>query len=106
MQDMGELEAGVGQALYPLHGLGLPFSMLRALRRLMFTETADILDSPLLRELPASTLLHHLYSRAPASLPSPHVKHSLTAAQVSFPILVMAQAMQSKIVRCEWHMTL
>lgn len=84
MQDMGELEAGVGQALYPLHSLGLPFSMLRALRRLLFMDTADIVASPLLRDLPASVVLHHLYSQAPASLPSPHVKHGFTAAQVQY----------------------
>lgn len=87
VQDMGELEAGVGQALYPLHSLGLPFSMVRALRRLIFMDTAEILTSPILRELPASIVLHHLYSRAPASLPSPHVRHSFTAAQVRPPSL-------------------
>lgn len=81
---MGELEAGVGQALFPLHGLGLPFRMLRALRHLIFMDTPDVLASPLLQELPASIVLHHLYSRAPASLPSPHVRHSFSAAQVWF----------------------
>ncbi len=68
---MGELEAGVGQSVYPLDHLGLPFNMLRAFRRLLFLDTAEVLGSPLVRELPASVVLHHLYSRAPAELQSP-----------------------------------
>jgi hypothetical protein len=80
---MGELEAGVGQSVYPLDHLGLPFNMLRAFRRLLFLDTAEVLGSPLVRELPASVVLHHLYSRAPAELQSPHVRQSFTPAQVN-----------------------
>lgn len=80
---MGELEAGVGQSVYPLDHLGLPFNMLRAFRRLLFLDTAEVMGSPLVRELPASVVLHHLYSRAPAELQSPHVRQSFTPAQVN-----------------------
>lgn len=83
IQDMGELEAGVGQSVYPLDHLGLPFNMLRAFRRLLFLDTAEVIGSPLVRELPASVVLHHLYSRAPAELQSPHVRQSFTPAQVN-----------------------
>ena len=83
IQDMGELEAGVGQSVYPLDHLGLPFNMLRAFRQLLFLDTAEVMGSPLVRELPASVVLHHLYSRAPAELQSPHVRQSFTPAQVN-----------------------
>ncbi|DBA86122.1 hypothetical protein WJX77_008098 [Trebouxia sp. C0004] len=82
-KDMGELEAGVGQSVYPLDHLGLPFNMLRAFRRLLFLDTAEVMGSPLVRELPAIVVLHHLYSRAPAELQSPHVRQSFTPAQYS-----------------------
>ena len=72
----------MGQALFPLHSLGLPFTMLRAFRRLLFFNTADLLGSPLLQELPPSIVLHHLYSRGPATLLSPHVKQGFSPAQV------------------------
>lgn len=85
LQDMGELEAGVGQSIYPLGHLGLPFNMLRAFRRLLFLDTAEVMGSPPVRELPASVVLHHLYSRAPAALQSPHVRQSFTPAQVRLP---------------------
>ena len=80
---MGELEAGVGQSVYPLDHLGLPFNMLRAFRRLLFLDTAEVMGSPVVRELPGSVVLHHLYSRAPAELQSPHARQSFTPAQVN-----------------------
>ena len=79
---MGELEAAVGQSIYPLDHLGLAFNMLRALRRLLFLDTADVMSSPLLKELPPNVVLHHLYSRAPPALQSPHVRQGFTPVQV------------------------
>ena len=104
---MGELEAGVGQSVYPLDHLGLPFNILRAFRRLLFLETRDVLASPLLKELLPSVLLHHLYSRAPDALQSPHVRHNFTPAQVCMHVdmyilhccvtaLLHAQMLESK----------
>ena len=90
LQDMGELEAGVGQSVYPLDRLGLPFNILRAFRRLLFLETSEVPTSPLLRELPPSVVLHHLYSRAPAALQSPHVRHNFTPAQVCTMLSMLA----------------
>lgn len=89
---MGELEAGVGQSVYPLDRLGLPFNILRAFRRLLFLETSEVPASPLLRELPPIVVLHHLYSRAPAALQSPHVRHNFTPAQVCLMLSTLAFA--------------
>ena len=97
MQDMGELEAGVGQSVYPLDRLGLPFNILRAFRRLLFLETSEVPTSPLLRELPPSVVLHHLYSRAPAALQSPHVRDNFTPAQVC-AVLSMLAVMQKHLL--------
>lgn len=76
------MEAAVGQQLLPLEQLGGPARALRAFRRLLFLETAEVEGSPVLRELPRPELLHHLYSRAPPQLESPHARSSLTPAQV------------------------
>ena len=92
LQDMGELEAGVGQSVYPLDRLGLPFNILRAFRRLLFLGTSEVPASPLLRELPPSVVLHHLYSRASAALKSPHIRHSFTPAQVCLVLSTLAFA--------------
>ncbi|CAA6656559.1 unnamed protein product [Spirodela intermedia] len=62
-RDMAELELAVGQNLLPVEQLGAPYRALRALRRLIFLDTALLAGSPLLQELPASAVLHHLYSR-------------------------------------------
>lgn len=82
-KDMADLEAAVGQSLVPLEHIGTPFRMLRAFRPLLFLDTAAILDSPLVQALPPSIVLHHLYSRAPQSLQSPHTRSGFTAAQYS-----------------------
>ena len=75
------MEEAVGQHIWPLESLGAPHSVLRALRPLLFLETAQIAASPLLGQLPASCVVHHLYSRAPAELQSPHQRSGLTPAQ-------------------------
>ena len=82
VQDMAELEAAVGQNLFPVEQLGAPFRVVRAFRPLLFLETAAVRDSPLRKELPPSVVLHHLYSRAPAELQSPHARNGLSPAQV------------------------
>ncbi|KAL4458763.1 hypothetical protein ABPG75_013628 [Micractinium tetrahymenae] len=82
-KDLAELEAAVGQHLLPLEQLGAPARALRAFRRLLFLETTEVEGSPLLRELPRPEVLHHLYSRAPPQLESPHSRSGLTPAQYS-----------------------
>lgn len=79
---MGELEACVAQNLWPLEQCGPPFRALRALRPLLFLDTASLANSPLLLELPAATALHYLYSCAPVGLLSPVSRAELSASQV------------------------
>lgn len=81
-QDMAELEAAVAQNLLPLDAAGAPARVLRALRPLLFLETAELAASPLLGALPPSVVLHHLYSRAPPGLQLPHARSGYTPAQV------------------------
>jgi hypothetical protein len=82
-KDMAELEAAVSSNLFPVEHLGTPYRMLRAFRPLLFQETSALLSSPLLKELPAPVVLHHLYSRAPPQLQSPLEQGGLTPAQWS-----------------------
>ena len=82
-RDMAELELAVGQNLYPVEQLGAPYRALRAFRPLIFLETSQLEASPLLHDLPASVILHHLYSRGPEELQSPMQRNKLTPQQYS-----------------------
>ncbi len=75
----------MGQHLLPLEQLGAPARALRAFRRLLFLEAPKVEASPLLRELPRPEVVHHLYSRAPPQLESPHARSGLTPAQARGP---------------------
>lgn len=75
----------MGQHLLPLEQLGAPARALRAFRRLLFSEVPEVEASPLLRELPRPEVVHHLYSRAPPQLESPHARSGLTPAQARHP---------------------
>lgn len=82
-RDMAELELAVGQNLFPVEQLGAPYRALRAFRPVIFLETAQLVSSPLLQDLPLSVILHHLYSRAPNELESPLQRNKLTHMQYS-----------------------
>ncbi|KAF2302218.1 hypothetical protein GH714_033763 [Hevea brasiliensis] len=82
-RDMAELELAVGQNLYPVEQLGLPYRALRAFRPLIFLETSQLEASPVLQDLPPSVILHHLYSRGPDELQSPLQRNKLTPLQYS-----------------------
>lgn len=82
-KDLAEVEVAVGQHIWPLQGIGPPHGMLRSLRPFLFLETSAIAGSPLAQQLPATTVLHHLYSRAPVQLQPPHERSGLTPAQYS-----------------------
>ncbi|KAJ4833599.1 Conserved oligomeric Golgi complex subunit [Turnera subulata] len=82
-RDMAELELTVGQNLFPVEQLGQPYRALRAFRPLIFLETSQLADSPLLQDLPPSVILHHLYSRGPDELQSPLQRNKLTLHQYS-----------------------
>jgi hypothetical protein len=63
-KDLAELQAGVGQGLWPLEGLGPAVRCLRAFRALLFVDDGGLeAGAPPLRDLPASVALHHLFSR-------------------------------------------
>ncbi|KAH7578431.1 hypothetical protein ACOSP7_000298 [Xanthoceras sorbifolium] len=82
-RDMAELELAVGQNLFPVEQLGAPYRALRAFRPLIFLETSQLGESPLLQDLPPSVILHHLYSRGPDELQSPLQRNKLTHLQYS-----------------------
>ncbi|CAL9171740.1 unnamed protein product [Musa hybrid cultivar] len=82
-RDMAELELAVGQNLFPVEQLGAPYRALRAFRPVIFLETAQLGGSSLLKDLPPSVVLHHLYSRGPDELHSPLQRNKLTPLQYS-----------------------
>lgn len=82
-RDMAELELAVGQNLFPVEQLGAPYRALRAFRPVLFLETSQLGGSSLLRDLPPSVVLHHLYSRGPDELQSPMQRNKLTPQQYS-----------------------
>lgn len=80
---MAELELAVGQNLFTVEQLGAPYRALRAFRPMIFLETSQFQDSPLLIDLPPSVILHHLYSRGPDDLQTPMQRNKLTPLQYS-----------------------
>ncbi|PKA62218.1 hypothetical protein AXF42_Ash015103 [Apostasia shenzhenica] len=82
-RDMAELELAIGQNLFPIEQLGPPYRALRAFRPIIFLETSQLENSPLLNDLPPSVILHHLYSRGPDELLSPLQRNKLTPLQYS-----------------------
>ncbi|CAA2977994.1 conserved oligomeric Golgi complex subunit 5 [Olea europaea subsp. europaea] len=82
-RDMAELELVVGQHLFPVEQLGAPYRALRAFWPVIFLETSQMGESPLLQDLPPSVILHHLYSRGPKDLQSPLQRNKLTPVQYS-----------------------
>ncbi|KAL6762845.1 component of oligomeric golgi complex 5 [Haematococcus lacustris] len=82
-KDMAELQMAVGASLYPLEQLHQPYRVLKAFRSLIFSQPDAVLVSPLLRELPPSIVVHHLFGRLPASFQAPHERSGLSPAQYS-----------------------
>lgn len=82
-KDLSELALVVGQQLWPLEQLGPAHRALRAFRALLFQDAASVVSSPLLKELPTTTMLLHLFSRLPSSIPAPHQRSGLSPAQYS-----------------------
>jgi hypothetical protein len=89
-QDIAELEAAVAENMLPLEAVGAPHRALRAFRALLFAAAPAAGESLLLAALPRSTVLHHLYSRAPPALQSPHSRSGFSPAQVPSPALQWA----------------
>ncbi|CAL9136907.1 unnamed protein product [Musa textilis] len=82
-RDMAELELPVGQNLFPVEQLGAPHRALRALRPVIFLEASQLGGSPLLKDLPSSMILHHLYYGAPNELRSALQRNKLAPVQNS-----------------------
>ncbi len=85
-QDMAELESAVADNLLPVDAIGAPHRVLRAFRPLIFLGTPELASSLLLSAVPLSMVLHHMYSRAPEALQSPHTRSGFTPAQVQSPV--------------------
>lgn len=81
-RDMAELELAV-QNLFPVEQLGPPYRALRAFRPIIFLETSQLVQSPLLQDLPPIVILHHLYSRGPDELETPMQRNKTTVTQYS-----------------------
>lgn len=82
-KDLAELQLSVGQNLWPLEQLPMPFRALKAFRALLFQETSGVLTGPLIRDLPPSIVLHHLFSRLPLTIRAPHERSGLKPGQYS-----------------------
>lgn len=82
LQDMAELESAVADNLLPVDAIGAPHRVLRAFRPLIFLSTPEVATSLLVSAVPPSMVLHHMYSRAPEALQSPHARSGFTPAQV------------------------
>lgn len=80
---MAELEAAVADNLLPVDAIGAPHRVLRAFRPLIFLPTSELASSLLVSALPPSIVLHHIYSRVPEGLQSPHTRSGFTPAQVN-----------------------
>lgn len=71
--DMAQIEFAVGPLCHKVSDLGKSYKLLRSFRPLLFQTSEDIVGNPALGEsLPHSVVLHHLFSRAPSELKSPH----------------------------------
>ena len=105
LQDLAEVEMAVGQQVWPLQAIGPPHGMLRSLRPFLFLDTLAIAESPLTQQLPVSCVLHHLYSRAPPQLQSPHERSGLSPAQVTLHLPVLTSGYESHLyVHVQLHM--
>lgn len=82
-RDLGELQLLVSQGVYPLEALGPVHKAVRAFRALLFTEDAALADSKATRDLPATLVLLHLFSRLPGEAAAPHERSGLTPVQYS-----------------------
>lgn len=82
-RDLTTVQAAVGRCLFPVERLGAPFRTLRAFQTLLSMDTGDVSSGLVLRDIPKIVVLHHLYSRAPPGLASPHTRTGLSPSQYS-----------------------
>ncbi|WIA37300.1 hypothetical protein OEZ86_014238 [Tetradesmus obliquus] len=82
-KDLGEVQLVVGQGLFPLEALGPAHRCLRAFRALLFAEDSSLPGAACLKDLPASLVLHHCFSRLPPSIQSPAELSGMAPQQYS-----------------------
>ncbi|WIA17060.1 hypothetical protein OEZ85_013963 [Tetradesmus obliquus] len=82
-KDLGEVQLVVGQGLFPLEALGPAHRCLRAFRALLFAEHSSLPGAACLKDLPASLVLHHCFSRLPPSIQSPAELSGMAPQQYS-----------------------
>uniref|UniRef100_A0A3Q2QP98 Component of oligomeric golgi complex 5 n=1 Tax=Fundulus heteroclitus TaxID=8078 RepID=A0A3Q2QP98_FUNHE len=82
--DFAQMEMAVAPLCRRVSDLGKPYRMLRSFRPLLFQTSELIASSPAVGELiPYSTVLHFLFTRAPAELKSPHQRAEWSIARYS-----------------------
>ncbi|XP_075868389.1 conserved oligomeric Golgi complex subunit 5 [Nelusetta ayraudi] len=82
--DFAQMELAVAPLCRRVSDLGKPYRMLRSFRPLLFQTSELVASSPAVGELiPYSTLLHFLFTRAPAELKSPHQAPEWSIARYS-----------------------
>lgn len=82
-RDLQSVQTAVSKFLFPVERLGSPFRALRSFQAMLETKTKNILSTPGLADIPKIVVLHHLYSRAPSSLASPHSRTGLSPSLYS-----------------------
>ncbi|XP_054880210.1 conserved oligomeric Golgi complex subunit 5 isoform X2 [Poeciliopsis prolifica] len=82
--DFAQMEMAVAPLCRRVSDLGKPYRMLRSFRPLLFQTSELIASSPAVGDLiPYSTVLHFLFTRAPAELKSPHQRAEWSIARYS-----------------------
>ncbi|KAM4523590.1 conserved oligomeric Golgi complex subunit 5 [Fundulus diaphanus] len=82
--DFAQMELAVAPLCRRVSDLGKPYRMLRSFRPLLFQTSELIASSPVVGDLiPYSTVLHFLFTRAPAELKSPHQRAEWSIARYS-----------------------
>uniref|UniRef100_A0AAY5EBW3 Conserved oligomeric Golgi complex subunit 5 helical domain-containing protein n=1 Tax=Electrophorus electricus TaxID=8005 RepID=A0AAY5EBW3_ELEEL len=82
--DFAQMELAVAPLCRRVSDLGKPYRLLRAFRPLLFQTSEHIASSQVVGDLiPYSTILHLLFTRAPAELKSPHQRAEWSIARYS-----------------------
>ncbi|XP_077450408.1 conserved oligomeric Golgi complex subunit 5 [Stigmatopora argus] len=82
--DFAQMEMAVAPLCRRVSDLGKPYRLLRSFRPLLFQTSNLIVKSPVVGDLiPYSTVLHFLFTRAPAELRSPHQRAEWSIARYS-----------------------
>ncbi|XP_038667266.1 conserved oligomeric Golgi complex subunit 5 isoform X2 [Scyliorhinus canicula] len=82
--DFAQMELAVAPLCRRVSDLGKPYRLLRSFRPLLFQTSEHISTSPAVGDIvPYSTILHFLFTRAPADLKPPHQRAEWSVARYS-----------------------